>query len=72
MNLFVGGCHIFFKCKIHGLTNIKKQMLTDEYDDYQRLCWEVPESKEHGRISDSLLIQDASVIGIMVLFCTCC
>ena len=31
------------KCKIHNLTKIKEQILTDEYDDYQDLCREVSE-----------------------------
>jgi putative transposase len=29
------------KCKIHNLTNIKEQILTAEYDEYQKICQEV-------------------------------
>jgi putative transposase len=30
-------------CKIHNLTNIKEQILTDEYNDYQTICQEIQE-----------------------------
>jgi len=32
------------KCKIHNLTNIKEQILTDEYNEYQNICEEVSET----------------------------
>ena len=31
------------KCKLHSLTNIKEQILTDEYDDYQAICQNIQE-----------------------------
>lgn len=40
------------KCKIHGLTNIKKQILTDEYNKYQKICQEISEVVNNDYLPD--------------------
>lgn len=40
------------KCKIHSLTNIKEQILNDEYSDYQKLCQEVSDCVDNDYMHD--------------------
>jgi putative transposase len=40
------------QCKIHNLTNIKEQILSDEYNDYQNLCQEVSQCVDNDYIPD--------------------
>lgn len=40
------------KCKIHNLTNIKEQILNDEYSDYQKLCQEVSDYVDNDYLPD--------------------
>ncbi len=40
------------KCKIHSLTNIKEQILSHEYNNYQKLCQEVSACVDNNYLSD--------------------
>ena len=41
------------KCKIHNLTNIKEQILNNEYAEYQRICKEVSDCVDNDYFPDS-------------------